>query len=85
MIAGCAEAWGTGSFVAVAVAGGAEGSVVQGVDCSVVGGTRHSVAGGAESFGGASLVDFADHHPSPLLHFCKWSIAVPMSNFLWPV
>ena len=61
--------------------------------CSVAGGTGSFVAvvvvvAGAvstESFGGASLVDFAAHHPSPLqalLHFCKWSNAVPMSIFL---
>ena len=51
--------------------------------CSVARGTEGFVAvavvvagaGGAESFGGASLVDFADHHRSPLLHallhFCN--------------
>ena len=43
--------------------------------CSVAGGAGSfvavavvvAVAGGAESFGGACLVDFANHHPSPLL------------------
>ena len=48
-----------------------------------------AVAGGTDSFGGTSLVDFADHNPSPLLHallhFCKWGNAVPMSIFLSPV
>ena len=38
-----------------------------------------------ESFWGTSLVDFVDHHPSPLLHallcFCKWDNVVPMSIF----
>ena len=50
-------------------------------------GARYSVAGSAESFGGASLVDFAYHHPSPLcalLCFCKWGKCSPMSIFLWP-
>ena len=65
--------------------------------CSVGGGMGNFMAvavvvalpGGAESVGGPSLVDFANHHPIPLLHvllhFCKWGNVVPMSIFLSPV
>ena len=96
MIAGCSVVGSTGSFVDVAggagsflaLGGGAGSFVAQGVDYLVVGGTGYSVAGDTRSFGGISLVDFADLHPSPLLcallHFCKWGNVVPMSNFLWP-
>ena len=71
-----------GSFVAqdvgCSVAGGAEGSVVEGAGYSAV--------LGAGSFGGASLVDSVYCHPC-LLHtlpcFCKGGNAVPMSIFLW--
>ena len=98
MTAGYSVAGGTGGYVAVAVvvAGGAEDSVVQSVDCPVVGGAEslvaegagHSATGSVECFGGTSLVDFADHHPSPLLCallcFCKRCNVVPISIFLCP-
>ena len=52
----------------------AEGFLAVGVGDSVADGLVQS---GAEGFGGAFLVDFVDHHPSPLLHvllcFCKCS------------
>ena len=61
--------------------------------CSVAEGTGSFVAVAvvvtgaevAESFGGTFLADFVDHHPSPLLHFCKWGNAVLISIFLWLV
>ena len=68
MIAGCSVVGGAGNFVAVAVAGagGAEGSVAQGVNCPMVGGAGHSVAGDAENFGGASLVGLPITIPASL-------------------
>ena len=63
-------------------------SVAEGAERFVAEAVVMTVVVGTESFGGASLVDFADHHPSPLLHallhFCKWGNVVPMSIFLWP-
>ena len=38
----------------------------------------------AECFGGTFLADSVGHHPSPLLHFCKWGNATPLA-FFWLV
>ena len=68
------------------VIGDAEGFVAVGIGDSAAEGFVWS---GAEGFGGTFLADFVDCHPSPLLcvllHFCKWSNAVPTSIFLWLV
>ena len=64
------------------LAGAVEGFVAVAVVVTV------TVVEGVERFGGAFLVDFVDHHPSPLLHallhFCKWGNVVPMSIFCGP-
>ena len=70
MIAGCSVAGGTGRLC--------------GCSCGCDWGCGW--AGAAERFWqGTSLVDFIDHHPSPLLCvllcFCKWGNAVPISIF----
>ena len=50
---------------------------------AVVEGAGYPVIGGIGSFGGASLADFVNCHPSPLLcallHSCKLGSVVPMS------